>query len=74
VNIIYFIVFIADCQGFHEVESGGRDYRTGMKLPQYMQELGLEEIQIRVNDRVKFANPYAEDYDAVYRSIVRGNG
>lgn len=49
----------------HELESGGRDYRTGIKIPQYMQELGLSDIQIRINDGVKFANPNADNYKTV---------
>lgn len=58
----------------HELENGGRDYRTGVKIPQYMQELGLRDIQIRINDSVKFANPHAENYESVYHSLVEANG
>jgi len=58
----------------HEIESGGRDYRTGMKIPQYMQELGLCDVQIRINDSVKFANPHAENYDNIYNCLVEANG
>lgn len=46
----------------YEWENGGRDYRTGGKIPQYMQELGLTDVQIRINDAVKFANPHDADW------------
>ena len=58
----------------HELESGGRDYRTGMKIPQYMQEIGLRDIQIRINDNVKFANPHADNYETVFNFLVEANG
>lgn len=58
----------------HELENGGRDYRTGMKIPQYMQELGLHDIQIRINDSVKFANPYSDDYEEVFNILAEANG
>lgn len=56
-----------------ELESGGRDARTGVKIPQYMQELGLEDIEIRINDRVKFANPHADGYEHVYQAMIEAN-
>ena len=57
-----------------EWEHGGRDYRTGVKIPQMMQALGLKDIQVRINDRVKFANPHDDDYEHVYQSMVEANG
>ena len=41
-----------------ESEDGGRDYRTGVKIPTFMQELGLHNVGVRMNDMVKFINPY----------------
>ncbi|WP_273324072.1 hypothetical protein [Vallitalea guaymasensis] len=44
----------------HELNNGGRDYRVGIKIPIYMQELGLKNVDVRLNDRVKFINPYGD--------------
>lgn len=43
-----------------ELANGGRDYRFGIKAPIYMQELGLHNVGIRMNDSVKFVNPYGD--------------
>lgn len=54
-----------------EYENGGRDYRVGIKIPTYMQELGLQNVDVRMNDRVKFINPHgnkeehAKQFDAI---------
>lgn len=43
-----------------ELSNGGRDYRLGIKIPVFMQELGLHNIGVRMNDCVKFVNPYGD--------------
>jgi len=61
-----------------ELEKGGRDYRTGIRIPIYMQELGLHDIGVRINDSVKFLNPftdrnvYEENYQALINSVGWG--
>ncbi|WP_425448806.1 helix-turn-helix domain-containing protein [Dethiothermospora halolimnae] len=45
-----------------ELESEGRDYFIGMKIPFYMQEYGLRNIDVRLNDKVNFINPYSDKY------------
>ena len=40
-----------------EFESEGRDYALGMKVPFYLHELGLKNIDVRLNDRVNFLLP-----------------
>lgn len=40
-----------------ELKNGGRDYRFGIKIPVFMQELGLRNVGVRMNDSVKFINP-----------------
>lgn len=40
-----------------ELKNGGRDYRFAIKIPVLMQELGLHNIGVRMNDSVKFINP-----------------
>ncbi|WP_105615215.1 DNA (cytosine-5-)-methyltransferase [Vallitalea okinawensis] len=48
-----------------ELHSEGRDYSVGMKIPIYMQELGLKNIDVRMNDKINYINP---DEDSVYYS------
>ena len=40
-----------------ELECEGRDYAIGMRLPFYMRQLGLHDVDIRMNDKVLFVNP-----------------
>lgn len=40
-----------------ELKNGGRDYRFAIKIPVLMQELGLHNVGVRMNDSVKFINP-----------------
>lgn len=40
-----------------ELQNGGRDYMLGIKIPVYMEQLGLKDIGVRVNDFVEFISP-----------------
>lgn len=57
-----------------ELECEGRDYAIGMRLPFYMQQIGLRDIDIRVNDRVMYVNPDMQDYDEKVQDFVEING
>lgn len=46
-----------------ELESEGRDYAIGMKLPFYMESMGLHHIDIRISDRVNYISPQQEPLD-----------
>lgn len=52
-----------------ELKNGGRDYMMGIKVPIYMEESGLKDVGIRVNDFVDFLSP-KQDGDA-YEPHVR---
>jgi hypothetical protein len=52
-----------------EYANGGRDYRLGIKIPEYMQELGLHDVNVRVNDRVKFTNPFYITFTGIYQLL-----
>ena len=56
-----------------ELECEGRDYAIGMRLPFYMQRLGLQDIGIRMNDKVLFANPMQSDYEQVMQDFIHIN-
>jgi 2-polyprenyl-3-methyl-5-hydroxy-6-metoxy-1,4-benzoquinol methylase len=59
-----------------ELARGSRDYRTGIKIPKYMQELGLHDIRVRINDSVKFLNPFGDSqaYEDTYKAMINSQG
>jgi len=57
-----------------ELEYEGRDYAIGMRLPFYMQQLGLHDIDIRMNDKVMYVNPYMKDYQEKVQDFIEING
>lgn len=57
-----------------ELEYEGRDYAIGMRLPFYMKQLGLHDVDIRMNDRVIYVNPDMDDYDEKVQDFVEIHG
>ena len=59
-----------------ELSKEGRDYSIGMKIPFYMQEFGLHDIDVRINDKVNFINPYGDknEYSELFNSLVTTKG
>jgi SAM-dependent methyltransferase len=59
-----------------ELKNGGRDYRFAIKIPIFMQELGLRNIGVRMNDSVKFINPNEnnEDYIKQFKAMTTAWG
>lgn len=57
-----------------ELECEGRDYAVGMRLPFYMQQLGLHDIDIRMNDKVMYVNPNMKDYEEKVQGFIEING
>jgi transcriptional regulator with XRE-family HTH domain len=57
-----------------ELECEGRDYAIGMRLPFYMQQLGLHDIDIRMNDRVMYINPDTQNYEEKVQDFIEING
>lgn len=58
----------------YEYINGGRDYRTGIKIPQFMQELGLNNVGIRMNDSVKFVSPTMDEYEEKRKIFAESKG
>lgn len=58
----------------YEYNNGGRDYRTGIKIPQYMQQIGLKNIGVRMNDAVKFINPMDSEYESKFGAFIEQKG
>lgn len=57
-----------------ELEEEGRDYAIGMRIPFYMQQLGLKDIDVRMNDKVMYVNPDMEHYQEYLEDYLRVNG
>lgn len=57
-----------------ELEWEGRDYAIGIRLPFYMQQLGLHDIDIRMDDKVMYVNPYMQDYEEKVQDFIEING
>lgn len=57
-----------------ELECEGRDYAIGIRLPFYMQQLGLHDIDIRMNDRVMYVSPEMESYTEMIQDFIDING
>lgn len=57
-----------------ELENEGRDYAIGMRLPFYMYQLGLHDINVRMNDKVMFTNPQKADYEKEIHEFIHING
>jgi len=58
-----------------ELASEGRDYSIGIKVPFYMQECGLHNIDVRINDKVSFINPNGDkpQYNKLLNSLITAN-
>lgn len=57
-----------------ELELEGRDYAIGMRLPFYMEKLGLRDINIRMNDKVMYVHPCVENYEEKLQDFIEING
>jgi SAM-dependent methyltransferase len=59
-----------------ELADGGRDYRIGIEIPSFMQDLGLKNVGVRMSDSVKFMNPYDDkkEYTRQFEAITSAWG
>lgn len=59
-----------------ELENGGRDYKLGIKVPIYMQQMGLRNVGVRINDFVEFVSPLSGglDYKTHIDSVLSSKG
>ncbi len=54
-----------------ELAQSDRDYAIGIRLPFILAELGIADIEVRVQDKVKFADPRKrEEYDMLQSAYV----
>lgn len=58
-----------------EFEKKDRDYAVGIRLPFLLRGLGIKDIEVRMQDKVKFANPSDKDeYDRLQAAYVSEKG
>lgn len=43
-------------------------------MPKFMQEIGLQNVSVRMNDSVKFASPVLDNYEEKRRMFAAGKG
>lgn len=53
-----------------ELEKQNRDYSIAMKIPHYMKNAGLINIDSRMNDKVTFLEPRQEGYEEKLKSVI----
>ncbi|MCH5265171.1 MAG: methyltransferase domain-containing protein [Lachnospiraceae bacterium] len=56
-----------------EYENGSRDYAAAMRNAYVMQDLGVKNVQVRMNDRVSFVTPQEEDYSNRKENFLQSN-
>lgn len=57
-----------------EINNGGRDYITGIKILMVMEKIGLKNVGVRMNDSVKFISPKSENYANKINSFIKHKG
>lgn len=57
-----------------ERQEQGRDYAVAMKLPHLMRKLGLENVDVRMNDRVSYVAPGQDDYEERKNDFLETQG
>ena len=58
-----------------ELEKRDRDYAVGIRLPFLLKDLEIKDIEVRMQDKVKFADPRNEDeYNRLQAAYVQEKG
>ncbi|QLY81541.1 DNA (cytosine-5-)-methyltransferase [Clostridium intestinale] len=56
-----------------ELHEEGRDFSIGIKMPFYMDELGLKNIDVRLCDKVNFISPNSDMYEKNINALISAN-
>ena len=56
-----------------ELDLQNRDYSVAMKIPHYMKELGLKNIDCRMNDKVLFLEPDKTGYQQILTDRIKAD-
>lgn len=54
------------------LERTKKDFEIGLKLPVYMEKIGLKNVDIRVNDYVQFVTPSRQEYKEDREAFMAG--
>ena len=57
-----------------ELEMQGRDYSAAIKAAHIMQQQGLIDVDVRLNDKVEFITPKHADYEETKNDFIHFNG
>ena len=57
-----------------ELKMQGRDYAFGIRAAHVMRQLGLEQVEMRVQDMAEFVTPQLEDYEQIKQNFLASNG
>lgn len=71
--------YLCERKGFRkmwkkELEQQGRDYSISMKIPDMMKQLGLSNIDVRLNDKANYVSQDAAGYQEVLSDFIKSNG
>lgn len=56
-----------------ELEKQGRDYAVAIRTAHIMKRLGLQEVDVRMNDRVELVTPDRPEYEEKKRDFLDYN-
>jgi len=56
-----------------ELEQQGRDYAIAIRTAHMMRELGLREVDVRMNDKVSFVTPQNPEYEQIKQDFLQYN-
>lgn len=57
-----------------ELEAEGRDYAVGMRIPFYMRQIGLKNVDVRMNDKISYITPESDNYDDICNDFASFRG
>ena len=56
-----------------ELTNQGRDYAAAIRTAHTMRKLGLQDIGVRMNDRVEFVTPQSSEYEQTKQDFIQYN-
>lgn len=56
-----------------ELAMQGRDYAIAMRTAHIMRKLGLQDVGVRMNDKVEFVTPQLQQYDQIRQDFLAYN-
>ncbi|OAA86424.1 methyltransferase [Clostridium ljungdahlii] len=57
----------------NDLDRIGKDFEVGLKLPVYMEKVGLKNINTRVNDFIQYITPLNSDYREQLEAFMSGS-